>query len=182
MVFHCFAILCVIYSCISIWNLAIKFNELEPEAQESCQPYAIWKSVFLTHVVFFFISMSFALGTCDTFLNEEDPEIEVANNEDVRESTTRLVERSIKLLKYHCMMFCGPFVLIESVLSCVYYQQILNGCQSHIKDPLTSTLIYLIIIMLCISVTACLYCSYMSFLCVKAGKRALPTLRDVSNW
>lgn len=134
------------------------------------------------HVIFFFIAMSFALGTCDTFLNEEDPEIETANNEPERESTTRLVEKSLKVLKYHCMIFCGPFVLMECAMSCVYYQEILHGCQKYIEDPLTSTLIYLIIIMMCISVAACLYCTYMSFLCVKAGKRALPTLRNVAEW
>ena len=47
---------------------------------------------------------------------------------------------------------------------------------------MTATLIYVIIIMGCISISACLYCAYMSFLCVKAGKRALPSMRDVSNW
>lgn len=47
---------------------------------------------------------------------------------------------------------------------------------------MTATLIYVIIVMGCISVAACGYCTYMSFICVKAGKQALPSIRDVNNW
>ena len=47
---------------------------------------------------------------------------------------------------------------------------------------MTAALINVIIVMGCISVGACAYCAYMSFLCVKAGKRALPSMRDVQNW
>ena len=114
--------------------------------------------------------MSFAVGTCDTFLNEEDHEISEANAEEERESTTTLIEKSLTVLKMNCMFFCGPFILIECILSCSYYQGILHGCQEYIEDPMTATLIYVIIVMGCISVVACGYCTYMSFICVKAGK------------
>lgn len=180
--FHCFGILCVIYSCLSIYDLAADYTELEPEIQGQCKPYAVWKVGFLFHVILFFIAMSFAVGTCDTFLNEEDNEIAEANAEEERESTTRMVEKSLYVLKGHCTIFCGPFVLIECIMSCIYYEDILHGCQAYIEDPMTATLIYVIIVMGCISVAACAYCSYMSFLCVKAGKRALPSMRDVANW
>jgi len=80
------------------------------------------------------------------------------------------------------MFFCGPFVLVECILSSVYYNEILHGCQDYIKDPMTATLIYVIIVMGCISILACCYCSYMSLICVKAVKQALPTLRDINNW
>ena len=136
----------------------------------------------MSHVILFFVAMSFAVGTCDTFLNEEDAEIHEANQEEEREATTNLVEKALTVLKVHCMFFCGPFVLLECILSCCYYQEILHGCQNYIDDPMTATLIYVIIVMGCISVAACLYCSYMGFICVRAGKRALPSMRDVSNW
>ena len=182
LVFHCFGALCVIYSCISIYKLADDYSALEPEYQSECKPYAIWKAAFLGHVILFFIAMSFAVGTCDTFLNEEDHEIHEANQEEEREVVTSLIEKSLSVLKVHCTFFCGPFILVECILSCCYYQAILHGCQEHIEDPMTATLIYVIIVMGCISIAACLYCTYMSFLCVKAGKRALPSMRDVSNW
>ena len=104
-----------------MWGLAEKYGELDTEAQSECNPYAVWKTGFLAHIVLFFLSMSFALGTCDTFLNEEDREIELANNEQEREYMTRLIEKSIHVLKYNCMVFCGPFILVECILSCVYY-------------------------------------------------------------
>ena len=47
---------------------------------------------------------------------------------------------------------------------------------------MTATLIYVIIVMGCISVAACAYCTYMSTLCIRAGKRALPSMRDINNW
>ena len=80
------------------------------------------------------------------------------------------------------MFFCGPFILLECILCCAYYDKILHGCQEFIEDPMTATLIYMIIILGCLSLVGCLYCSYMSLICVKAGKRALPSMRDVALW
>ena len=126
--FHCFGILCVVYSCMSIYNLVNEYSTLDAVDQNQCKPYAYWKAGFLAHVILFFIAMSFAVGTCDTFLNEEDHEVADANQEEERESTTHLVEKSLSVLKVHCMIFCGPFVLLECILSCVFYQEILHGC------------------------------------------------------
>ena len=167
---------------MSMYNLASEFSGLESAEQSQCKPYVFWKEGFLGHIILFFIAMSFAVGTCDTFLNEEDHEVAEANQEEVRESTTQLIEKSLSVLKIHCMIFCGPFVLVECILSCAYYQEILHGCQDIIDDPMTATLIYVIIVMGCISISACAYCTYMSTICVRAGKRALPSMRDINNW
>ena len=113
---------------MSIYSLASDFSNLSPAEQNDCKPYAFWKAGFLFHVILFFIAMSFAVGTCDTFLNEDDHEIQEANAEEERESTTQLVEKSLSVLKVNCMFFCGPFVLVECILSCAYYQSILHGC------------------------------------------------------
>ena len=72
LVFHCFGALCSIYCCISLFNLATDYSGLEPAYKSECKPYAIWKSAFLCHIIFFFMALSFAVGTCDTFLNEDD--------------------------------------------------------------------------------------------------------------
>ena len=76
----------------------------------------------LLHTILFFMGLSFAVGTCDTFLNEDDLEIVEANLEPERESFTQLVEKSLSVLKLHCLFFCGPFVLLEVVLCCVYFK------------------------------------------------------------
>lgn len=55
-----------------MYNLTTNYSELESAEQSACKPYAVWKSAFLCHIILFFIAMSFAVGTCDTFLNEED--------------------------------------------------------------------------------------------------------------
>ena len=85
LVFHCFGILCTVYSCVSIYNLADEYSGLEPQFQKQCKPYALWKAAFLAHVILFFIAMSFAVGTCDTFMNEEDHDVHEANQEEERE-------------------------------------------------------------------------------------------------
>ena len=73
---------------MSMYNLASEFSGLESAEQSQCKPYVFWKEGFLGHIILFFIAMSFAVGTCDTFLNEEDHEVAEANQEEVRESTT----------------------------------------------------------------------------------------------
>ena len=82
----------------------------------------------LFHTILFFLALSFAVGTCDTFLNEDDLEIIEANAQPERESFTQLVEKSMSTLKVHCLIFCGPFVLVEVILCCVYYSEITKDC------------------------------------------------------
>ena len=74
------------------------------------------------------MGLSFAVGTCDTFLNEDDIEIIEANTHPERESFTQLVEKSLEILKLNCMIFCGPFVLIECIMCCFYFSEITNDC------------------------------------------------------
>lgn len=128
LVFHCFGILCVVYSCVGLYNLTTEFIKLTPEEQSICKPYAVWKTMFLFHINLFFVGLSFAVGTCDTFLNEDDMEILDANSEPEREYTTRIVETSLSVLKTHCAVFCGPFILVECILCMVYYTSITQGC------------------------------------------------------
>lgn len=47
---------------------------------------------------------------------------------------------------------------------------------------MTSTIVYIIIVMGCISVVATLYCGYMSFVLVKAVRHALPSMRNPEMW
>ena len=138
--------------------------------------------LFLLHIILFFMGLSFAVGTCDTFLNDEDLEIQYANELPERKGFTNLVEQSIEVLKTHCMIFCGPMALVECILQCVYYNQITNNCQDYIEDPMTSTIVYIIIVMGCISVVTTLYCGLMSYLLIRAARHALPSMRNTELW
>ena len=138
--------------------------------------------MFLLHINLFFVGLSFSVGTCDTFLNEDDLDILDANGEPEREPTTRIVEASMSVLKTHCAVFCGPFILVECILCMAYYSSIVDKCQDFIPDPMTSTMIYILIVLGCISLAVCCYCSYYAFLFVKSTKRAMPSLRNVEQW
>ena len=83
---------------------------------------------FLFHIILFFLGLSFAVGTCDTFLNDEDLEISHANELPERKDFTNIVQQSLDVLKIHCIIFCGPVILVETILQCVYYGPITNGC------------------------------------------------------
>ena len=84
-------------------------------------------------MILFFLGLSFAVGSCDTFLNDEDLEIAHANDMPERQNFTRIIEESLDVLKVHCVLFCGPFVLVECVLCCVYYTAITENCQNPTK-------------------------------------------------
>lgn len=182
LVFNIFGILSVVYSCQALYSLSEEFSGLEDEIQSICRPYTIWKTMFFIHVILFFVGLSFAVGTCDTILNEEDTEIQVANMEPERQGFTKTVEQSLSVLRSHCVFFCGPFVLVESILSCFYYTDIIDNCQPYIKDPMTSTMVYILIAMGCISVCVSLYCGYTTYLFLKAAKNALPSMRNSELW
>jgi hypothetical protein len=116
LIFNLFGILCVVYSCQALYNLHYDFSGLDPEFQHVCKPYVVWKMMFLFHIIIFFIGLSFSVGTCDTFLNDEDLEISYANELPERKNFTNVVEQSIEVLKTHCMIFCGPCILVECIL------------------------------------------------------------------
>jgi hypothetical protein len=182
LVFNLFGILCVCYSCQSLYYLHYDYYGLPQQDQELCGPYVVWKLMFLLHIIIFFMGLSFAVGTCDTFLNDEDLEITQANELPERKDFTNIVAQSLEVLKTHCMIFCGPCIFVECVLQCVYYNAIINDCQPFIEDPMTSTLIYIIIVMGCISTFTTAYCAYMSCILVRAFRHALPSMRNSELW
>lgn len=122
--------------------------------------------------------MSFAVGTCDTFLNDEDAVAYNANNEPERESTTKLIEKSVDTLRANCVLFCGPVVLVECILSLVYYNNIIYDCQDYISDPMTSTMVYELVVLGIVSIGVSCYCMYMTLLLARAFKKSLPSMRD----
>jgi hypothetical protein len=47
---------------------------------------------------------------------------------------------------------------------------------------LFNAIVYIIIVMGCISVVTTLYCGYMSYILVKAARHALPSMRNPELW
>lgn len=62
--FNVFGLVCVLYSCMGIYDLQKTYREMPADDdQEKCFPYVVWKTGFLVHIVFFFICLSFSVGT-----------------------------------------------------------------------------------------------------------------------
>lgn len=165
-----------------MYNLSTDFNTLDSYKQSVCMPYAVWKGGFFCHIILFFLSLSFAVGTCDTFLNEEDSLVYEANQAPEREPTTKLLEKAVDVLRAHCILFCGPFILVECILSVCYYNAITEDCQPFIDDAMTSTMVYEVVVLGIISIAVTSYCTYMTILLAKAAKKALPSMRNAELW
>lgn len=57
----------------------------------------------------------------------------------------KMIENSLDIIKGMCLSFCGPFIVIEVIISLVYYKNIVYGCHK-IKDTFLNVLIYILII------------------------------------
>jgi hypothetical protein len=76
----------------------------------------------------------------------------------------KLVENALEVLKICCIGVFGPWILLECLLSIIYYNQITNDC--HVlsgKENLTNVMVYLLVIGLCTSLTATAYCCISTF-------------------
>jgi len=88
-----------------------------------------------------------------------------------------MIENALDVVRVFCLAFCGPFIMVECILTIVYYSQILNGCQK-ISDAFTNILVYILIIMGCISLTVTAFCCYMTFIFGKTVKQCWPEIRN----
>ncbi len=88
-----------------------------------------------------------------------------------------MIENALDVIRVFCLLFCGPFIMVECIMSVVYYNKILNGC-SEIPDAFTNILVYILIILGCISLTVTAFCFYMTFLFGKTIKECWPELRN----
>ena len=61
--FNVFGVVCIVYSSMGIYDLILLYQSLSLADQQLCEPYLFWKSIFLVHIIFFFICMSFSVGT-----------------------------------------------------------------------------------------------------------------------
>jgi hypothetical protein len=81
-----------------------------------------------------------------------------------------MIENSLEVVRAFCLLFCGPFILVECILCIVYYTRIMNDCQEQIPDAFTNILVYMLIILGCVSFVVTGFCFYLTFLCGKKVK------------
>jgi len=113
------------------------------------------------------------VGTAQSYLNEDEQRERNPHEHIYRLYFEKLVENSLDVVRVFCLMFCGPFIMIECLLSVVYYMDIINGC-SAISDSLTNIMVYVLIIFGCISVTVTAFCCYLSVVVGKEIKECWP--------
>lgn len=126
-------------------------------------------------MIFTFIFLSFSVGTAQSYLQDEANSANGGVSE-YRERFDKMIENALDVVRIFCVLFCGPTILLECLLSIIYYNQILNGCP-YIEDTFTNILIYVLIIMGCVSLTVTGFCCYMSFLFAKTVKDSWSDLR-----
>ncbi len=74
------------------------------------------------------------------------------------------------------MSVCGPGILLESLITLVYYKQIVFGCPK-IPDNLTNVMIYILLISGCLSLSITAYCCYSTIQLGKLLKEIWPEIR-----
>lgn len=128
--FNVFSIVCILYCCENIYSVIVEYSKIgNEEDQQACHTYLIWKIVFLLHVIFFFISLSFSVGTAQSYLNEEENPDEENQDPAVRRRRIQfdnMIEHSMDVVRIFCVMFCGPFLMVECILSLALYNKITN--------------------------------------------------------
>ena len=186
--FNIFSFVCVAFSCMTIYDLQKKYQGFSDPEREACMPYIAWKSAFLMHMVFFFMCLAFSVGTAQTYLEdnanrEEDTQtarrlqIEAAspNERMYRLKFDKMIENALDVLKLCCLSFCGPTVLIECVITIVWYGEIVGGCKS-ITDGFMNVLIYVLLICGCISLAVTGFLGYSTFILGKTMKDVWPQI------
>lgn len=85
----------------------------------------------------------------------------------------RMIENSLDVIRAFCLLFCGPFIMTECLLSVIFYSKILTGCKK-IPDGFVNVLVYVLIVMGCISLTVTAFCCYVGFVCGRTVKEVWP--------
>eukprot|EP00347_Sterkiella_histriomuscorum_P014645 403360091 len=132
---------------------------------------------FLIHIIFFFICLSFSVGTAQSYLNDDEAIRNAPSDHIYRLRFEKMIENALDVVRVFCILFCGPFIMIECIITVIFYKRILHDCEK-IPDAFTNILVYILIIMGCISLTMTAFCCYMTFLFGKTVKECLPQIRN----
>ena len=89
-----------------------------------------------------------------------------------------MIDNLIDVLRVFCLCFCGPVILIECIISTVFYSRIVNDCNKIIPDNFTNVLIYVLLIGGVISIAVSVFCCYSSYKFGKTLKEVWPQIRN----
>ena len=155
----------IIYSCKGISDLTSTYFSSTPDEQQECMPYYIWKLGFMAHIIFFFMCVIFSISTASSYLDDEPEDIQGMNPSEYiwRLKFEKMIENSLDVVRVFCMVFCGPFILIECILSFVYYKSIVSDCKDVIYDSTTGMVIYIAILFCLISLAVTGFCGYLIY-------------------
>lgn len=187
LVFNVFAFVCVGFSCMTIYELQSQYASFDPPKQQACLPYVTWKCGFLFHLIFLFTCLAFTVGTAQTYLEEDlsrearrtrryQMQLAHPNERLWRLRFNKMVENALDVLRLLCLSFCGPTLLVECLLTLVWYSEIVHGCP--ITDGFTNVLVYVLLIIGCISLAVTAFCGYSAFVLGKTVRAVWPQIRN----
>jgi hypothetical protein len=87
----------------------------------------------------------------------------------------KMVEGSLDVVRYLCFGACGPFILVESILTLAFYSQI-KMCPK--SEGFTHLLTFVVIIAGCISLALTSFCCYHMLLVGKTIRNVWPEIRN----
>jgi len=131
----------------------------------------------LCHLILFFLCISFSVGTARGYVDENLSEREreaqnlliPPNQRIIKLRFDKMIENSIDVMRVFCLLFCGPILFTECIMTMIFYSKIVNGC-SEIVDPFTNILVYLLIIVTVASLSFFTMCLLSLVLCYKKIK------------
>jgi len=177
--FNIFAVLCIMACAAEMTDMYKEFNSSDPEVQDACHPLYIWKMGFLLHIIYFFLFFSFSVGAIRSYA-------ELEGERDLhryRRKFERMMENSMHACRGFCFGFCGPTVLVECILSAVYYKQIVNGCTDpNIDDSMKNLMIYFLICLGLSSLVVTGFCCYGLIMICKTIKEPLSRDLGLHRW
>ena len=71
----------------------------------------------------------------------------------------KMIENSLDVVRLCCLSACGPVILGECLASIAFYSSVVNGCDK-IHDGFNNVMIYVVIILGCVSLTVTTLCCY----------------------
>ena len=115
--YNLFAVFCILMSSASMYYTLVEYSSLDDANKELCSPLVVWKVGLLAHIIYFFMMLSFSVGAVKSM---DDNERGAAIN-DTQFKFSKVLDASMFLCRNLCLLFCGPFIMIECVISGAYY-------------------------------------------------------------
>eukprot|EP00347_Sterkiella_histriomuscorum_P020048 403339295 len=104
--------------------------------------------------------MSFSVGTARNYIDDlhqdqaqllqADPSLP-ANHRYFKLKFNKTIENSLDVMKIFCLLFCGPVLLVECIVTMINHRSIVQSCEAF-YDPFTNVIVYFLIVVTVVSV------------------------------